>query len=197
MLQNRPGSDNEWSVNTETVGQATEGGGSKSAVAQHVCAECETRFYPTRRITPRNPARFCSKVCACRAAGRRGARAFHQIYRQDGVYNGNFKGWASLNLSAYARKFRAANPEKVLAHRAVSRAVRSGALVRPLFCESCLTRCQPQAHHDDYSKRLVVDWLCRQCHRVADSIRREREWRTQYQQQHAAEITAGMSTSST
>lgn len=175
MLQNRRGSDNEWTVNSEPVRQATEVSAVKSGVEQHECAECSAPFYPTRKITARNPARFCSKVCACRAAGRRGGAAFHRIYRQDGVHNFNFKGWRSRDRYAYSKRYRETSPAKEKARSAVAAAVRRGHLIRPDFCESCLTRCDVQAHHDDYAKHLVVDWLCLACHRIADSMRRQRE----------------------
>jgi hypothetical protein len=39
-----------------------------------------------------------------------------------------------------------------------------GNLCRPNKCEECNKKTKPQAHHEDYSKLLVVNWLCRQCH---------------------------------
>lgn len=183
MLQNSRGSDNEWKVNSESVRQPTDDRRALSAVEARVCAECADRFYPTRKVDARHPAKFCSILCSARNAARRGAARTHAIYPQDGASNFNFKGWRSRNASFYARRFKAAHPEKYAAHRAVALAVRRKKLIRPEFCESCLKRCKVQAHHDDYSKPLVVDWLCRACHRVADSMRRSLEII------HAAEIT--------
>lgn len=53
---------------------------------------------------------------------------------------------------------------KVNAHKAVQRAVKSGALTRPLRCEKCDKGGRVYGHHEDYSKPLVVVWLCAPCH---------------------------------
>jgi hypothetical protein len=53
------------------------------------------------------------------------------------------------------------NPEKRRAHEAVKAAIRSGVLTRrPCKCGNK----RSHAHHDDYSKPLVVLWLCAPCH---------------------------------
>ncbi len=61
-------------------------------------------------------------------------------------------------------RWRAENPEKRRANKAVRRAIKSGKLVRPDKCEDCGGLPPIEAHHDDYSKVLDVDWLCRRCH---------------------------------
>lgn len=50
------------------------------------------------------------------------------------------------------------------AHRAVRKALRVGALVRPEACEGCGRMGGTEAHHADYSKQLEVEWLCPKCH---------------------------------
>lgn len=59
-------------------------------------------------------------------------------------------------------KWRAQNPEKWAAHIAVNNAVRAGKLQREpcLFCGDTKTH----AHHTDYSKPLLVRWVCAKCH---------------------------------
>lgn len=47
----------------------------------------------------------------------------------------------------------------------VSRAIKSGQLVRPNACEQCGASKKLDAHHDDYGKPLQVRWLCASCHR--------------------------------
>ena len=73
-----------------------------------------------------------------------------------------------IRRSASVAKARAmrARPFVVYAHNAVARAVKSGALVRPDHCCRCLISCSPQAHHEDHSKALDVQWLCPICHAV-------------------------------
>jgi len=53
-------------------------------------------------------------------------------------------------------------PEKLSAHKAVFKALRSGE-IKKAPCEHCGNP-EAIAHHDDYSKPLDVRWLCRKCH---------------------------------
>jgi hypothetical protein len=61
----------------------------------------------------------------------------------------------------YQRKRRARYPEIYRANNAVSNAIRCGRLV-PEPCERCGAKAQ--AHHEDYSRPLDVQWLCRLHH---------------------------------
>lgn len=62
-----------------------------------------------------------------------------------------------------ARARRLKEPEKVRARVAVSKALAAGQLVRGP-CEVC-GAAHVEGHHDDYSKPLVVRWLCPLHHR--------------------------------
>lgn len=62
------------------------------------------------------------------------------------------------------RKRAEMGPDYERAHRAVAKAVKSGALIMPDHCSRCLIDCRPQAHHDDHSKSLDIMWLCPICH---------------------------------
>lgn len=64
------------------------------------------------------------------------------------------------------RRYSKPAPEKRKARLAVAYAVRSGALVRASRCERCLVECKTHGHHSDYSKPLLVRWLCASCHRA-------------------------------
>lgn len=66
------------------------------------------------------------------------------------------------------RRWREKNREKVRAHLAVARAIRAGRLVRPEICGRCGEARKIEASHDDYSRPLDVEWLCRQCHALKD-----------------------------
>lgn len=47
----------------------------------------------------------------------------------------------------------------------VKRAIKIGKLIRPAACERCDSpRGRIEAHHPDYSKPLMVEWLCKGCH---------------------------------
>jgi len=76
------------------------------------------------------------------------------------------RGRKYLNDKAWRQR----NPEKVAAQNAVHYALRKGKLIR-LPCEVC--GAQPvHAHHDDYSRKLDVRWLCVEHHAEADMNRR-------------------------
>lgn len=55
------------------------------------------------------------------------------------------------------------NPERNRARWAVNNAVRDKRLKKGP-CEKCGTTVKVDGHHDDYSKPLVVRWLCHTCH---------------------------------
>jgi hypothetical protein len=60
------------------------------------------------------------------------------------------------------RKLRAVGDLRLIARNAVSNAVRDGKLIKQP-CKRC-GNIKTQAHHDDYTKPLDVEWLCRDCH---------------------------------
>lgn len=62
------------------------------------------------------------------------------------------------------RKYESENKEKISAQRKVRKAVLSGKLIRPAFCEICKCVCKPHGHHEDYKKPLEVIWMCSKCH---------------------------------
>ena len=77
------------------------------------------------------------------------------------------KEWRKNNPELYrkwVRDWQIKNREKINAHAKVNRAVKSGKLIRGEFCEICNKKCKTEGHHEDYSKPLSVNWLCRGCH---------------------------------
>lgn len=61
------------------------------------------------------------------------------------------------------KAWRNQDKRRTAAHNAVSRAIKSGKLIR----QSCI-RCNSEksyAHHEDYDKPLDVMWLCQPCHK--------------------------------
>lgn len=56
------------------------------------------------------------------------------------------------------------NQIKRAAHIMVSNAVRDGKLEKSDSCQKCGSTQRVEGHHDDYSRPLVVRWLCRDCH---------------------------------
>ncbi len=66
------------------------------------------------------------------------------------------------DVKRYQEKRRKDSPLKYAARYAVCNAIRAGRLKRQP-CEICSKKAQ--AHHEDYSKPLDVQWLCFKCHR--------------------------------
>ena len=78
--------------------------------------------------------------------------------------------WRERNpaaLLARDRRERSMHPDRVSARKAVDHAVKTGALIRPGSCSACGRQCKPHGHHDDYTRKLDVQWLCAHCHKAA------------------------------
>jgi hypothetical protein len=63
------------------------------------------------------------------------------------------------------RRERVVHRDRYLARKSLDTAVRRGKVVRPAHCSLCGIACKPHGHHDDYTKRLDVRWLCARCHK--------------------------------
>lgn len=50
------------------------------------------------------------------------------------------------------------------ARKLLHSAIAGGRVVKPTECEDCSITARLDGHHEDYSKPLEVDWLCRSCH---------------------------------
>ncbi len=78
---------------------------------------------------------------------------------------------ALLNKKYLPKKYnRNYDSAKSIAWSAVTRALKSGVMVRPSRCEECGVECKPVAHHGriyDVDHRLDVRWLCTKCHTLA------------------------------
>jgi hypothetical protein len=133
------------------------------------CVGCGGEFSAPLYEIRRGKGRFCSPACASRDTMLRRLATSSQT----GPDNPAWKGGISRNHVHYKNLFRARHPEKAAAHDAVKAAIVRRQLVRPAACEACHgTARRPEAHHDDYTKPLLVRWLCRPCHRIADQERR-------------------------
>ena len=56
------------------------------------------------------------------------------------------------------------DPRKRRARNDTHNAMRKGEIVRPAACSDCSIPCVPEAHHPDYDRPDLIDWLCRRCH---------------------------------
>lgn len=56
--------------------------------------------------------------------------------------------------------------DKYLARQDLRRAVARGKIIKPKCCELCNKEAERiEGHHQDYSKRLEVIWMCVDCHK--------------------------------
>lgn len=126
------------------------------------CLNCGENYTTLLKYFRNGRSKYCSKSCS--VSGGNALRKGRPLTRDiSGENNPNWKGGISQFNSVYTRRFEAKYPEKVRAHNAVHKAIRSGTLKR-LPCEHCGSTERIHAHHHDYSKPLDVQWLCQRCH---------------------------------
>ena len=56
-------------------------------------------------------------------------------------------------------------PLRTAARTIVAYEISKKTLVRPLFCSTCNEAGKIHAHHVDYTKPLLISWLCEPCHK--------------------------------
>ena len=75
------------------------------------------------------------------------------------------RGACSTEASKRSSKaWSARNPEKKQAHAILDYAIKKGVIKRSNRCSECGKPGRTEGHHDDYSKPLAVQWLCKPCH---------------------------------
>lgn len=95
----------------------------------------------------------------------KGIKAYLKIKENPLLYKKYYK-----RLGVAIIKWRKENPDKVKAYRKVFVAIRNKTLKRkPCFCGEL----RSEAHHEDYSKPLEVNWLCKRHHIEADKKRKK------------------------
>ena len=100
------------------------------------------------------------KECTKRDVGEHREKNLERIRQYD---RDRSKNKDRIQLSAaLTKKWRAEDRRRSAAHSAVSRAIRSGALVQEP-CKTCGSA-KSVGHHEDYDKPLEVIWMCAPCH---------------------------------
>lgn len=127
------------------------------------CPACKRRrprseFYP-------DPRASSGLNCYCKDCSRQKARAkYYRHYEKNRAKDRIRQTTPEYKAASNKRKmkYRALNPDRIIAHRILNNAIKRGEMVR----QSCSTCGKPnaQAHHHDYSKPLDVEWLCQVCH---------------------------------
>lgn len=91
-------------------------------------------------------------------------------YKNNLVYRQKIKD----NMRLYEQN----NRVKVCSRRKVYYALKKGQITKPDHCSKCAKHVNEfprlEAHHQDYSKPLVVTWLCTKCHKTLHSEQKMR-----------------------
>ena len=128
------------------------------------CKQIKELFEFGRDSHKKNGFRVYCKECICSYSKGYRKRSIEKISVLRDKWNSENKKKAGEIQKKASKKFCLENPEKRKAHQDVGNAITAGRLVRPDNCESCFKECKPEAHHEDYSKPLDVEWLCKKCH---------------------------------
>lgn len=83
-----------------------------------------------------------------------------KIYEVKKRYRKTKSGYESMMRNFY--KQLSLHPERHRARQIVNNALLTGKIIKE-SCKDC-GNSKSEAHHDDYTKPLQVDWLCRMCH---------------------------------
>lgn len=124
-----------------------------------LCLRCGKGFKAPLKEVRIGKGKCCSLSCAAALA------SLHR--NQKGSANNNWQG--GLGTPERKIRYKKKHPERHAAHRALTKAIRSGLLIR-IPCELCGKE-QVEGHHEDYAKPLVVRWLCKQHHLEAHGNR--------------------------
>lgn len=84
--------------------------------------------------------------------------------------NESVKDWRRRNPERFKeteRLRKQRKKEQTLAVAKINQKISRGLIIKPSKCEKCQKDCNPEGHHEDYSKPLEVKWLCHVCHRHA------------------------------
>ena len=124
------------------------------------CIVCGTKFLrkPSEVLRGRN--KYCSKKCSIHTA----LRNRNQTGEKNPNWKGGIRTWKPTTeyLKDKQRVYREKFPDKKYCHSLISDYIRNGWLTKKP-CEKCGKE-KTEAHHEDYSKPLDINWLCKSCH---------------------------------
>lgn len=86
-----------------------------------------------------------------------------KVRERNNRYRKTEQGKASVALAR--RTWLKENAVKRAAHVILGNAVRDGKITKPDSCTACgKSSVRIDGHHEDYTRPLAVEWLCRRCH---------------------------------
>ena len=92
---------------------------------------------------------------------------FKEYYRKWYAKNGRDR---AIDYIEAIMEWRKNHPEAIKAHSQVRQAINKGIIKKPKNCSKCKRNVRLSAHHRDYSKPLIVSWLCSSCHKLEHKI---------------------------
>ncbi len=115
-----------------------------------------------------------TKTCIC-CKEEKPINEYYPRHRMGNSYASNCKKCSAIirkewrrnnpgSVMMHTRKQREANPNRLLAYSRINHAKEYGIIRPPDACEICQEKTALSGHHEDYSKSLLVIWVCRQCH---------------------------------
>lgn len=140
-------------------------GGPKRIDYKKYCSrDC---YFGTRRGAPLSDRRCSVEGCEQKHWG----RGYCQQHYSKLLQGDNQRQWRSKTGSdALYQKEKAyyqSNPEayrRMIARKQTQKYIRTGKIHRAESCHRCGAKTKLFAHHEDYSKPLLVEWLCHECH---------------------------------
>lgn len=130
------------------------------------CKKCESE----RRKNSYNPEKY--KNAEYREKNREKSRNWY--WKNLDKARENCKKYAKKNrhkLNEANKRWRNRHPDQARANHYLLNHVTRGKVKRPTSCERCNFQGKIEAHHEDYSKPLLVVWLCKRCH-VKETFRK-------------------------
>ena len=113
-----------------------------------------------------NREKLAAKRKVYNAQNREERNALHKAWRDRNLEHARAydRAWSkgSENKKARIREWREKNPEKIAAHHLAAYHI-----PLPDTCESCGAGGLIHRHHPDYTKPLLVEFLCPRCHKAA------------------------------
>lgn len=132
------------------------------------CFKCEaerplTEFYKHKQMADGhlNKCKDCTKNDVFKR--RHGSQSRERVLAYD-------RKRGSRQDHSYHARHREQNKVQYRARTAVSNAVRDGRIKKPDRCAHCNATGRVEGHHRDYSKPLVVTWLCSACHKQLHAL---------------------------
>jgi hypothetical protein len=119
----------------------------------HSCKSCCISYEKNRRLKKIDEIRLYDKLRA---------NLPHRIEARKKYFqteNGK------LSRKKARKKYIYVHPLRRAAHLIIGNAVARKKIIKPDNCSICNSTIKIEAHHDDYTKPLLIRWLCEKCHK--------------------------------